>query len=310
MGRGSIRRRGKRSWQIRFDDGVDAAGRRKARWATVRGTRQDARRELTRMLAATDTGTLPEPSKSTVAVYVREWLDNDHDLAPKTKERYRELAEGQIIPRLGNMMLQRLRPKQIDDWHKTLLKTGARSGGPLSARTVGHAHRVLHRALQKAVETEVLSRNVASAISPPTVKEAEIEILALPANAVAALREHCRKLKETRLALGLGRPDDDTLLFAEVDGSPTAPNRLTRRWQDACVSLGLPRVSFHALRHTHASALIASGLDVVLISRRLGHANPTVTLNVYGHLFKRDDRAAADAIEAAMTRTRSEPKAP
>jgi hypothetical protein len=39
MGRGSIRRRGKRSWQIRFDDGVDAAGRRKARWATVRGTK-------------------------------------------------------------------------------------------------------------------------------------------------------------------------------------------------------------------------------------------------------------------------------
>jgi integrase len=62
-------------------------------------------------------------------------------------------------------------------------------------------------------------------------------------------------------------------------------------------------VSFHALRHTHPSALIADGLDVVLIARRLGHANPTVTLNVYGHLFKRDDRAAARAIEAAMTRS-------
>lgn len=46
-----------------------------------------------------------------------------------------------------------------------------------SARTVGHAHRVLHRALQMAVATEVLMRNVASAISPPTVKEEEIEIL-------------------------------------------------------------------------------------------------------------------------------------
>jgi integrase len=127
---------------------------------------------------------------------------------------------------------------------------------------------------------------------------------------VYVVRERRRKLFETRMALGLGKPDADTLLFGEVDGSPTAPNRLTRRWQDACVSLGLPRVSFHALRHTHASALIASGLDVVLISRRLGHANPTVTLNVYGHLFKHDDRAAADAIEAAMTRTRKEPIGP
>ena len=91
------------------------------------------------------------------------------------------------------------------------------------------------------------------------------------------------------MALGHGKPDGDTLLFAEADGTPTAPNRLTRRWQDACVSLDLPRVSFHALRHTCASALIAAGLDVVLISRRLGHAGPTVTLNVYGHLFTLDD---------------------
>ena len=42
---------------------------------------------------------------------------------------------------------------------------------------MGHAHRVLHRALQKAVESEVLARNVASVISPPEVEEEEIEIL-------------------------------------------------------------------------------------------------------------------------------------
>jgi len=60
-------------------------------------------------------------------------------------------------------------------------------------------------------------------------------------------------------------------------------------------------VSFHALRHTHASALIADGLNVVEVSRRMGHKNPIVTLNTYGHLFKRDDSAAARAIEKAMT---------
>jgi integrase len=45
-------------------------------------------------------------------------------------------------------------------------------------------------------------------------------------------------------------------------------------------------VSFHALRHTHVSALIAAGLDVVAVSRRIGHANPTVTLNTYGHFVQ------------------------
>jgi integrase len=315
----------------------------------------------------------------TVAEYLRAWFGGNHGLSPKTVERYRELADGQIIPHLGSKVMQQLRPYEIDAWHATLLKSGAKSGGPLSARTVRHAHCVLHRALQRAVESEVLSRNVASVKSPPKVDDDEVEILAadqitavidklvdhplhdivvvdlatglrrgellaltlsdvdlekammrversleetkdglrfkppktkhgkrtisLPANAVSVLRERRRKLLETRMVLGLGKPDADTLLFAEPDGSPTPPNRLTRRWQDACVSLELPRVSFHALRHTHASALIADGLDVVLIARRLGHANPTVILNVYGHLFKRDDRAAARAIEAAMTRS-------
>ena len=102
------------------------------------------------------------------------------------------------------------------------------------------------------------------------------------------------------MALGLGKPDDDTLLFAEPDGSPTARNRLTRRWQGACVSLDLPRVSFHALRHTHASALIADGVDVVMISRRLGYKNRWSPSTSTPTCSGPDDKAAAAAIERAM----------
>jgi hypothetical protein len=46
--------------------------------------------------------------------------------------------------------------------------------------------------------------------------------------------------------------------------------------------------------------LIASGLDVVVVSRRLGHANPNVTLAIYAHPFKKDDSAAADAVDAIL----------
>jgi integrase len=52
-------------------------------------------------------------------------------------------------------------------------------------------------------------------------------------------------------------------------------------------------VTFHSLRHAHASTLIAAGLDVLSVSRRLGHGSPAITLSVYGHLFRPDDRAAA-----------------
>ena len=55
------------------------------------------------------------------------------------------------------------------------------------------------------------------------------------------------------------------------------------------------------MRHTQASALIAASVDVVKISRRLGHADPTVTLRTYAHLFDKVDRTAASAIELALT---------
>jgi integrase len=63
----------------------------------------------------------------------------------------------------------------------------------------------------------------------------------------------------------------------------------------------MPNVTFHALRHTDASQLIDQGVDVVTISTRLGHANPTITLQVYAHLFRNDDSKAAQAINAALT---------
>jgi integrase len=69
----------------------------------------------------------------------------------------------------------------------------------------------------------------------------------------------------------------------------------------------LPRVTLHALRHSHASALIASGQDVVTVSRRLGHTSPTITLNVYAHLFDKTDESAATAIEAILKPIKNKP---
>jgi len=98
------------------------------------------------------------------------WLDGPTDLAGKTLERYKQLADQQIIPHLGTVQLQKLRPAQIQDWHSTLMQWGGKGGKPLSARTVGHAHRVLHRALERAARAEMVSRNVAHVIEPPKVE--------------------------------------------------------------------------------------------------------------------------------------------
>ena len=61
-------------------------------------------------------------------------------------------------------------------------------------------------------------------------------------------------------------------------------------------------MTFHALRHTHASVLISAGLDVVTVSRRLGHASPALTLSVYSHLFKNNDDEVAAALDDALAK--------
>ncbi len=116
------------------------------------------------------------------------------------------------------------------------------------------------------------------------------------------MREHRKAQLELRLKLGAGKLPDDGLLFGDVEGNPPSPNALSAAWSDFAERIGMPAVTFHALRHTHASQLIDAGVDIVTISKRLGHAKPDITLRTYAHLFRKDDAKAADAINRALKR--------
>ena len=90
-------------------------------------------------------------------------------------------------------------------------------------------------------------------------------------------------------------------IVARMDADDVSwPDRLSQQWRRTAASLGLPQVTFHAFRHTHASALIAAGLDILTISRRLGHGSPGITLGIYAHLFSNTDATAAKAMDAAL----------
>jgi integrase len=118
---------------------------------------------------------------------------------------------------------------------------------------------------------------------------------------VAQLRAHWKAQQEQRLSLGLGKAPADALVFCRFDGSPYWPDRLTDVFSSALASAGLPHVTLHTLRYTHASQLIASGMDILTISRRLGHSSAAITLGVYGHLMSTEDRAA-DIMENVFTK--------
>lgn len=375
--RGNITRRGKNSWRIKFDLGRDdITGKRRTRLVTVRGKRQDAEKELVRQLGAAHDGTFVDATKISVSEYLTSWLETTHSLSPKTMERFRQLVEQQIVPCLGGIALQKLKPIHVASWHTSILKSGGKGGKPLSPSTVGQAHRVLHLALAKAVKTEIIARNVASNVSPPSVERKEVQCLkagqmafvlkaldghyllpivalalatgmrrgellalrwsdvdlvgcsvkversleqiktglrfkgpktkygrrtiSLPINVVEALKLHRLQQMEQRIANGLGRAGPDALMFCDVDGSPMSPLDVSCDWRDAVRSREMPKVTFHALRHSHASALLAAGVDVLTVSRRLGHASAVVTLTVYAHLIRDTDQKVANTIDAAM----------
>jgi integrase len=122
----------------------------------------------------------------------------------------------------------------------------------------------------------------------------------LPAFAVDMLNEHRKVQLELRLQLGMGKPDSEALVFCNHDGSLISPNAFSVMWHRTVAQAGLPKRTFHSLRHSHASALIRAGLDVVRVSRQLGHSNPTVTLSTYAHEFEEADSGAADAINKVL----------
>lgn len=265
----------------------------------------------------------------------------------------------------------------MTELYAKLLREGRGDGSGLSASTVGHVHRLLHRALGHAAQWDVIQTNIAGLVRAPRVASTEIEIIreeqirevlaglrgqtlglmattllatglrrgellalrwadvdldgaklkveqsleqtraglrfkapktkhgrrsiTLPASLVAELRAHWTAQQQQRLALGLGKAGDDALVFATWDGKPRRPNVVTNQWSTAMAAAGL-RVTLHALRHTHVSSLIAAGVDILTISRRLGHASPTITLGVYGHLFSNTDDRAAQVMEAMFAR--------
>lgn len=104
--------------------------------------------------------------------------------------------------------------------------------------------------------------------------------ITLPAATVEALKEHFRVQAEHRLRLGLGR-DPRGLVFARPDGQPLDADALTKAFGRLVAALKLTPITFHGLRHTHISHLLMDGVHVKVVSERAGHANVTVTLNVY-----------------------------
>ena len=94
---------------------------------------------------------------------------------------------------------------------------------------------------------------------------------------------------------------DNGLVFAMPSGDPWNPNTISQAF-DRLVAANpdLPRVRLHDLRHTHATDLLAAGVNVKLVSERLGHSSTSFTLDTYAHVMPGQQADAAAAVAALV----------
>lgn len=126
--------------------------------------------------------------------------------------------------------------------------------------------------------------------STPKTKASRRTVV-LDEDTITALKAHRARQNQEKLALGAGYQDHD-LIAALVDGSPTAPSRITEQFGRLAQRAGLPRIRLHDLRHTHATLALEAGIHPRVVQERLGHSHVSVTLGIYSHV---DTRMQVDA---------------
>ena len=112
---------------------------------------------------------------------------------------------------------------------------------------------------------------------------------------VAALRAVRAHQAQERLLLGPVYIDND-LVFARPDGHPQHPEHFSMAFDRRVARYRLPRIRLHDLRHTWATLALSAGVDVKIVSERLGHSSAKITWDVYQHVTPTMQSNAAETV--------------
>ena len=118
---------------------------------------------------------------------------------------------------------------------------------------------------------------------------------------LAELRKYWKAYAEAALACGI-RLTADALVFPASPDKPAEPRKpraVSEAFSDRLTKYGIKAkgLSFHSLRHSHATMLLRDRVNLKLVSERLGHASPTITLETYAHVMPGDQQQAVEVME-------------
>lgn len=96
--------------------------------------------------------------------------------------------------------------------------------------------------------------------------------------------EFCRDMESYKtIQDAIHRNNPEGYVSCQENGLPYEPRTYQDVFKRCARRARIPDANFHALRHTFATRALEHGTDVVTLSRILGHANPSITLDKYGH---------------------------
>ncbi|MEH7574157.1 site-specific integrase, partial [Cytobacillus firmus] len=129
-----------------------------------------------------------------------------------------------------------------------------------------------------------------------TVKSrASKRIIGLPQEVMEALKKRYEEIQNEKKRSGSDY-EDNNLVNCTSLGKPVNPRNLLRALYKIADNLNIEKISYHELRHTHATLLIKNGISHKVVSTRLGHSNVKTTLEVYSHILPSMETEAVNTL--------------
>jgi len=176
------------------------------------------------------------------------------------------------------------------------VKTGMRQGEILGLKWSdlqwGSGRLYVQRQLQDV-------RGMGSFFQEPKTRSGR-RTIQLGARTLQALMEH-HEFQQTQKVFASQRWQDNELIFPSKLGTPLSPSNLRLDFNRVLERAGVPKIRFHDLRHTAASLMLNNGIPVIVVSRILGHSKPSITLDIYGHLYNEMQEEAARLMDELVS---------
>lgn len=133
-------------------------------------------------------------------------------------------------------------------------------------------------------------------VSEPKTKFSVRDIYMFPSFA-KEFAEYKEKMLQWKLENKFVHSEED-FVFVGVKNKPIEPRVFYKYYQEVMDIACVEEADFHTLRHTFATRCIENGMDILMVSRTLGHSNISTTLNKYSHLLPKHQKVSMEKLES------------